>query len=267
MKRALLTALCLVVVAVSGCSSSGTGASAREPDGAGLASPAKKELAQQIVASAENGTLDWRSAYGYIEDIGDGQGYTAGIIGFCTGTHALLTLVEDYAADHPGHGLARHLPALRAVDGTASHEGLDPGFTAAWKAEAKRPAFRAAQDAKRDAEYFGPAVRRAERDGLSALGQFVYYDAIVYHGPGDGPTSFGGIRTAAMERAEPPAEGGDEEEYLAVFLEVRRKAMNTLHPTHDTSRVSAQRHFLDEGNLGLDTPLEWEMYGTPYKVA
>src|SRR5690606_11990468 len=89
MKRALLTALCLVVVAVSGCSSSGTGASAREPDGAGLASPAKKELAQQIVASAENGTLDWRSAYGYIEDIGDGQGYTAGIIGFCTGTHDL----------------------------------------------------------------------------------------------------------------------------------------------------------------------------------
>src|SRR5690606_39607331 len=97
--------------------------------------------------------------------------------------------------------------------------------------------------------------------------QFASTDEMVYRRPGDAPTSFGGIRTAAMERAEPPAEGGDEEDYLAVFLEVRRKAMNTLHPTHDTSRVSAQRHFLDDGNLGLDTPLEREMYGTPYKVA
>src|SRR4051794_34919627 len=44
---------------------------------AGLAAPAEKELAQQLVASAENSTLNWREAYGYIEDIGDGQGYTA----------------------------------------------------------------------------------------------------------------------------------------------------------------------------------------------
>src|SRR5690606_3278502 len=154
MKRALLTALCVVVVAVSGCSSAGSGAAGREADGASLSSPAKKELAQQIVASAENGTLDWRSAYGYVEDIGDGQGYTAGIIGFCTGTHDLLTLVEKYTADHPGNGLARYLPALRAVDGTDSHEGLGPGFTAAGKAEAKRPAVRGA-----------PAAQRGREDG------------------------------------------------------------------------------------------------------
>ncbi|MFI8087610.1 chitosanase [Streptomyces sp. NPDC086080] len=264
MKRALLTALSVVVaLAAAGCSS----ASGNE-EAAGLASPAKKEIAQRIVASAENGTLDWRSAYGYIEDIDDGQGYTAGIIGFCTGTHDLLTLVEEYTEDHPNNGLARYLPALREVDGTDSHEGLDPGFRAAWKAEAKRPEFRAAQDAKRDEEYFDPAVRRGERDGLSALGQFIYYDAIVYHGPGDGPTSFGGIRAAAMRRADTPAAGGDEEKYLAAFLDVRREAMGELHPGHDTSRVdTAQRRFLDAGNLDLDTPLEWEMYGMPYKVA
>ncbi|MEY7976705.1 chitosanase [Streptomyces pilosus] len=264
MKRALLTVLSVVALAATACSSAPSGDG---KEAAGLTSPAKKELAQQIVATAENGTLDWRSAYGYIEDIGDGQGYTAGIIGFCTGTHDLLTLVEEYTGEHPGNGLARYLPALRAVDGTDSHEGLDPGFTAAWKAEAERPEFRAAQDAKRDAEYFGPAVRQAERDGLSALGQFIYYDAMVYHGPGDGATSFGGIRAAAAKRADTPAGGGDEEKYLAAFLDVRRKAMNALHPAHDTSRVTVQRHFLDEGNLDLETPLEWEMYGTPYKVA
>ncbi|WP_055525974.1 chitosanase [Streptomyces graminilatus] len=232
-----------------------------------LADPAKKELAQQIVASAENGTLDWRSAYGYVEDIGDGQGYTAGIIGFCTGTHDLLTLVEGYTKDHPDNALAPYLPALREVDGTDSHQGLDPGFPAAWKREAKVAAFRAAQDEKRDSGYFEPALRLAVGDGLGLLGQFVYYDAMVYHGPGDDRFSVGGIRAAALKRAHSPAEGGDEKAYLGAFLDARRKAMLDKRPGVNTSRVdTAQRRFLDEGNLGLRTPLEWKVYGDTYKV-
>jgi chitosanase len=282
MKRACLLPLAAVPVVVAATvyaamappsdreeGKGGPSSTARSTDGrpASLADPDKKELAQQLVASAENSTLDWRSAYGYIEDIGDGQGYTAGIIGFCTGTHDLLTLVETYTADHPGNGLARYLPALRAVDGTDSHTGLDPGFTAAWKAEAELPAFRGAQDDKRDRVYFEPAVRRAERDGLGVLGQFIYYDAMVYHGPGKAPTSFDGIRAEALSRAAGPARGGSETAYLKAFLDVRRTAMTTLHPGADTSRVdTAQRRFLNEGNLGLVTPLEWEVYGETYTV-
>ncbi|WP_329340288.1 chitosanase [Streptomyces sp. NBC_00663] len=234
---------------------------------AGLAAPAKKELAQQIVASAENSTLDWRTAYAYIEDIGDGQGYTAGIIGFCTGTHDLLTLVERYTKDHPDNGLARYLPALREVDGSDSHEGLDPGFTAAWKAEAKVEAFREAQDAERDRVYFDPAVRLAKLDGLGALGQFVYYDAMVFHGPGTNATSFYGLRESAMKKAELPSEGGSEKAYLDAFLDVREAAMRTRRADIDTSRVdTAQRRFLREGKLGLETPLTWAVYGETYEV-
>jgi chitosanase len=233
----------------------------------GLDAPAEKELAQQLVASAENSTLDWRSAYAYVEDIGDGQGYTAGLIGFCTGTHDLLTLVERYTEDHPGNGLAAYLPALRAVDGTDSHEGLDPGFTVAWKAEASRPAFRAAQDAERDRVYFDPAVRLAKLDGLGALGQFVYYDAMVFHGPGTGPTGFYGLRERALEKSGSPTEGGSERAYLDTFLDIREDAMRTRDPDIDTTRVdTAQRRFLDDGNLGLRTPLEWQVYGETYKV-
>jgi chitosanase len=233
----------------------------------GLAAPAKKELAQRLVASAENSTLDWRSAYGYIEDIGDGQGYTAGIIGFCTGTHDLLTLVERYTEAHPGNGLAKYLPALRKVDGTDSHEGLDPGFTAAWKAEAKRPAFRAAQNEERDRVYFDPAVRLAKLDGLGTLGQFVYYDAMVFHGPGTGPTGFYGLRERALKEADTPSDGGSEKRYLDVFLDLRRKAMKSKRATLDTSRIdTAQRRFLQDGNLDLRTPLEWQVYGETYKV-
>ncbi|NEA65927.1 chitosanase [Streptomyces sp. SID12488] len=232
-----------------------------------LADPAKKELAQQIVASAENGTLDWRSAYGYVEDIGDGQGYTAGIIGFCTGTHDLLTLVEGYTKAHPDNALTPYLPALRKVDGTDSHEGLDPGFPAAWKQESKVAAFREAQDEKRDTGYFGPALRLAVGDGLGLLGQFVYYDAMVYHGPGSDRFSVGGIRTAALKEADSPAEGGDETTYLEAFLDARRTAMLAKRPGVNTSRVdTAQRRFLDEGNLNLRTPLEWKVYGDTYKV-
>lgn len=232
----------------------------------GLAAPAKKELAQQIVASAENSTLNWRGAYGYIEDIGDGQGYTAGIIGFCSGTHDMLVLVENYTRAHPDNGLARYLPALREVDGTDSHQGLD-GFPAAWKAEAKTAAFRTAQDAERDQVYFDPAVRLAKLDGLGTLGQFVYYDAMVFHGPGTNATSFYGLREHALREADSPSEGGSEKAFLDVFLDLRRKAMKAKKPTIDTSRIdTAQRPFLYDGNLELDTPLEWQVYGEAYKV-
>ncbi|MFE5404745.1 chitosanase [Streptomyces sp. NPDC056580] len=233
----------------------------------GLAAPAKKELAQRIVASAENSTLDWRGSYGYIEDIGDGRGYTAGIIGFCTGTHDLLTLVERYTKARPGNGLAPYLPALRKVDGTGSHQGLDPGFTAAWKAEAKLPAFRAAQEEERDRVYFDPAVRLAKLDGLGTLGQFVYYDAMVFHGPGTGRDGFYGLRERALRKAGSPSRGGGERAYLDVFLDVRREAMRRRSSTIDTTRVdTAQRRFLREGNLELRTPLTWQVYGETYRV-
>ncbi|MET7682284.1 chitosanase [Streptomyces sp. NPDC005423] len=269
MKRAgalLLTVLPVVLAVTAYGLASPHHAAARRREAVALASPAAKELAQELVASAENATLDWRSAYGYVEDIGDGQGYTAGIIGFCTGTHDLLTLLEGYTTAHPRNGLARYLPALREVDGTDSHQGLDPGFPAAWKAEAKVPAFRAAQDAERDRVYFDPAVRRAALDGLGALGQFVYYDAIVFHGPGQ--DGFEGLRAEAMRRARTPAEGGSEQAYLGAFLDVRRTAMRAEHPGIDTTRIdTAQRRFLAAGNLALRTPLVWKVYGETYEVA
>ncbi|SDN87837.1 chitosanase [Streptomyces sp. cf386] len=233
----------------------------------GLAAPAKKQLAQQLVSSAESSTIDWRRTYGYIEDLGDGQGYTAGIIGFCTGTHDLLALVENYTEDHPDNGLARYLPALREVDGTDSHEGLDPGFTRAWKAEARVAAFREAQDAERDRVYFDPAVRLAKLDGLGTLGQFVYYDAMVFHGAGIDEDGFFVLRERALRKADSPSEGGSEKAYLDVFLDVRRAAMREKRPDTDTTRIdTAQRRFLDNGNLRLGTPLEWQVYGETYRV-
>ncbi|MFF8828403.1 chitosanase [Streptomyces sp. NPDC015131] len=235
----------------------------------GLAAPGMKELAAQLVASADNSTLDWRGEYDDIEDIGDGNGYTAGVIGFCSGTNDMLQLVEHYTKEHPGNPLAEYLPALRAVDGTDSHEGLDPGFTDAWKTAAKDPAFRRAQDEIRDRIYFDPAVRLAKMDGLSTLGQFIYYDAMVLHGPGVDPNAFYGIRTTALKGTKTPAAGGDEEAYLNTFLDASRAVMKgqKTERERDTSRIdTAQRVFLRAGNMDLKVPLTWKTYGETYSV-
>ncbi|MFG2894883.1 chitosanase [Streptomyces sp. NPDC048248] len=234
---------------------------------AGLDDPAKKEIAMQLVSSAENSSLDWKAQYKYIEDIGDGRGYTGGIIGFCSGTHDMLELVELYTQREPGNVLAKYLPALREVDGSDSHEGLDPGYTADWKKAAADPAFRKAQNDERDRVYFNPAVKRGKADGVGVLGQFAYYDAIVMHGDGDDSTSFSSIRERALAKAKPPAQGGDEKTYLNAFLDARVWAMKQEEAHSDTSRVdTAQRVFLDKGNLALDTPLDWKVYGDSYHI-
>jgi chitosanase len=233
----------------------------------GLDVPAKKEIAMELVSSAENSSLDWKQQFAYIEDIHDGRGYTAGIIGFCSGTSDMLQLVRAYTVTEPGNPLARYLPALRLVDGSDSHRGLGPGFVAAWRRAALDPVFPAAQDHERDAVYFDPAVAQAKADGLRDLGQFAYYDAMVMHGPGDDPDSFGGIRAAAMRHAKTPAEGGDETTYLGAFLDAREAAMRTEAAHSDTTRVSTeQRVFLEEGDLDLDPPLVWHTYGDRYEI-
>src|SRR4051794_39465098 len=94
-------------------------AKASAPD---LTNPHEKDIAMQLVSSAENSTLNWKAQYAYIEDIHDGRGYTAGIIGFCSGTHDMLEMIQHYIALKPGNILAKYLPALKKVDGTASHK-------------------------------------------------------------------------------------------------------------------------------------------------
>ncbi|MEC4019047.1 chitosanase [Streptomyces sp. H27-D2] len=233
-----------------------------------LNDPHTKDIAMQLVSSAENSSLDWKAQFKYIEDIDDGRGYTAGIVGFCSGTGDMLDLVEYYTAQKPGNALAKYLPALRKVDGTDSHEGLDPGFTGAWKTAAADRVFQQAQEHERDRVYFGPSVKRAKDDGLGALGQFAYYDAIVMHGPGDSPVSFGGIRATALAKAKTPAQGGNERTYLNAFLDARKAAMLTEEAHSDTSRVdTAQRVFLRNRNFALKPPLTWKMYGESFTIS
>ncbi|MFI7596822.1 chitosanase [Actinoplanes sp. NPDC049681] len=232
--------------------------------GVNLDNPAKKDVAMQIVSAAENSSLDWRAQFSYIEDIDDGRGYTAGIIGFCSGTGDMLELVEAYTATKPNNVLAKYLPALRNVNGTDSHAGLDPNFPRDWRTAANDPVFQAAQEAERDRVYFNPSVRDGKNDGVRALGQFAYYDAAVMHGY-DGMRD---IRSRALRKAKPPSQGGNETTWLNAFLDERVIEMKKEEAHSDTSRVdTAQRVFLRNGNFDLNTPLDFAVYGEPFHIS
>ena len=85
-----------------------------------------------LVSSAENSSTDYAEQYAYVEDIGDGRGYTAGIIGFTTGTGDLLEVVERYTELKPENELEKYISALEQVNGTDSHDGLGNAFEKAW---------------------------------------------------------------------------------------------------------------------------------------
>jgi chitosanase len=275
----LILALLLVsaLAAVTGCSSHASHPNHRPIVHHGsLAEPSKKELAMELVSSAENSTLDWSRQYKYLEDLGDGRGYTGGIIGFTSATGDMLQVVQRYTELQPGNRLTKYLGALQKLcqnGGSDAHTGLDPTFAADWDAAAKDPMFQQAQNEIRDREYFNPAVSQAQEDGLGALGQFIYYDAMVMHGPGGEFNSFGGIRAATLRRAKSPAQGGGEAAYLGTFLDVRKNVMHVevvkYHDDsrRDTSRIDTeQRTFLRERNFNLSPPLSWSTYGDSYHI-
>jgi chitosanase len=175
----------------------------------------------------------------------------------------MLALVAEYTRRVPENRLAKYLPALRTVDGSDSHAGLDPGFTAAWKAAAADPVFQKTQEDERDRMYFTPSVLLARADGVRSLGQFMYYDAAVMHGM----SGLRGIRSQALLVAKTPKQGGDETVWLNAFLDARVREMQTEEAHSDTSRVDTeQRAFLDNSNLDLIAPLGWKVYGDRYLI-
>ena len=169
-------------------------------------------------------------------------------MGFCSGTGDMLDVVERYAVAAPTRCWRASSPRA-AVNGTDSHEGLGQQFERAWREAAAEPAFRAAQDAVVEQQYRGPAVIAAREDGLRGMGQFAYYDALVMHGPGDDPDSFGGIRAAVLRRHRPPSGGGDEADFLAAFLDERRRVSAGRRPRRHQSHRHRSAPLARRGQL------------------
>lgn len=225
-----------------------------------------RQTVYALVSAAENSTLEYWNEYGYTEDIGDGRGYTAGIVGFTSGTGDLLEVVKLYTKLDPDNKLDSYIPALEKVNGTDSHQNLGESFCQVWKEAAKTAAMMQAQNEIINKEYMDPAIKAASEDDLSPLGQYIYYDALIVHGNGDDSQSFGAIRNEAKKKAKTPAQGGNETTYLNAFLDTRIPVMKAEAAHSDLSRIDVQREFLKEKKFDLALPLLFTMYGDFYDL-
>jgi len=275
MRLGLVTGIVLVALAtavVQRPSSHGqVGARSADSAGAGASlarDPERKYRAAQITSSFENSTLDLQ--YDYVENIGDGRGLTAGRAGFTSATGDLLLLVRRYGAASPHNVLAPYLPCLETIIGTDSVQGLS-GFPDAWTEAAEDPDFRRLQDQLVDELYFDPAMRMAADLGVETpLGQLVIWDTMIQHGAGGSD----GTRAIIEEtQKNVGAVRRDESAWLDAFLDVRLRHLLRMYPatTQDAdvsseSRVDALRSLLHGGNLALEPPLTWEVYGDKFRL-
>ena len=233
-----------------------------------------KEVSLELVSTAENSTTDWTRAYGYLQDIGDGRGYTGGLVGFCSGTGDMLVLLERYTAAQPGNGLARFLPAMRQVMAAPygqrpglSHSLLGSAFVTAWQKEASVSAFRAAQRAERDRVYWNPAAAQAAADKVSPLGYYLYYDILVNHGPGSDPQSFGGIRQGVISSGVlPPSLGGGQTAWLKALVTARDKVLKQWGDYQSNGRSGIALKLITDNKYNLTPPLNWSVYGDRYTI-
>ncbi|GAA0631501.1 chitosanase [Kutzneria viridogrisea] len=218
-----------------------------------------------ITAVFENGANS--PQYGYIENLNDGCGYTAGWIGFCTQTGDLLKLVERYNQAAPDNVLAKYTDTLRQLAGSGSDDtsALGGSFESDWKQAAQDSTFTELQLATGHELYLNPARDLVAQHGLRTnLGLANFFDTALMMGPG--PTDCDGLPKIIGETSSAlggdPASGVDEASWLSRFNQIRAEHMR--HPCTPgrendwpsaTGRTDALQQLADEGNWALTTPL------------
>ena len=245
-----------------------------------------EEMAYEITSTAENSRTDWYAMtpgpdgkpapFRYCEDIDDDRGYTAGIVGFCSGTGDMLEMIDRYIALKPASNAMqpyRDELVTLANEGMSSNAGnradalLGAPFIALWSnLGLNDPLFRKAQMDQREEMYFRPAFNQAVADGVGPLGLEILYDISVNHGPGNDSESFGGIVQAARNSKNPPSQGGGETAYLNALIDKRSAVLTSWGDNPANGRVAAHRSLVNSGNMVLNTPVSWSMYSDPFTI-
>ena len=216
-------------------------------------------VVQKLTNLFENG--DTNSHPDYCEDLGDGRGFTCGIVGFTSATGDALEVVERWTSLRPDNSLAPFLPALRhlAKSESGDVDELD-GFDAAWVECAGDAGFRGVQDEVAHKLYGAPALKYAQDLGIkSALGIACLYDAMVQHGDGDDPDSIGAMLRETTQKVGRVS----ELQFIPAFLTIRHNHLTHAHDA-ETRKVWAEsadrcRVLADlarAGNWELKTPFE-----------
>ena len=202
----------------------------------------------KIVSSAENSSLDWKAQYKYIEDIDDGRGYTAGIIGFCSGTGDMLDLVELLHRPQAGQR-ARQVPArpargrrhrLARRSRPELHRGLED--------RGRRHRLQDRPERRARPGLLQPVrCTRARPTASAPSASSSTTTPSSCTAPAATPPASATSASAPSTKAKPPSQGGNETTYLNAFLDARVWAMKQEEAHSDTSRVdTAQRVFLTQ---------------------
>jgi chitosanase len=140
-------------------------------------------------------------------------------------------------------------------------------------AASKTKAFRDAQDAVVDHEYFRPAMRAADDLGLTtALARAQLYDAAIQHGDGEDADGLSAMIDRTNARVGTPQHAG-EEQWLDAFFETRTATLE--HPAdkktakawrESVDRVRCMRSIADAGNFDLHGPIECVVYGDKFTI-
>jgi chitosanase len=230
---------------------------------AGL-SPEQKRRAEQLTSVFENDKLEFQ--YGYVEELGDGRGITAGRVGFTTGTGDAYEVVKRYTAVETNNPLAHFLPELLRLNTADKKDDTSrlKGFRRAWKQAARDPKFCRVQDEVTDEMYYVPAIKHAAEAGASApLAIAAIYDALIQHGDGTDPDGVPALLKATEKAVGgTPKTGVDEKKWLHGFLVTRRADL--AHSADESTRkawaesVDRVDVFLaieSEGNYDLHGPI------------
>jgi chitosanase len=227
------------------------GSPPRDPDSAALAARIK---AISNVFEVGKPQAD----YHYVEDLGDGRGYTVTNYGFCTATGEVAELINLYVALVPDTPLKRYLALMPPVVDT---EGTSRGFPADWRREVDAGRLAAVCDEEAERLFYRPAMKAATAAGIrSAIGRLVFYDTLIQHGGGDDPDSFSAIFAGALKRVSESG-SAQEDDLIRAFLAIRKEVLldpsesDTRHAWRKSvSRVDALLNLLDT-NPGLVAPV------------
>ncbi len=224
-----------------------------------------------LVSIFENSTLDIQ--YGFIKDIGDGNGFTAGRAGFTSKTGDMLEVLQEYEKLQPGSMLAKYIAPLKAVLHTASTDSI-AGLESDWPEAARQdPLFRKAQDLVNERLYREPAKAMAQTLGLQLpLSRAAIYEAGIQHGYGDDHDSLTQIVARTNKAAGgTPRDGVEEVKWLDTFIQTREQdlrepANKNYAPIfqYAVDRARAIRKILQERNYDLSQPITITVYGDTF---
>ncbi|WP_432371385.1 chitosanase [Staphylococcus chromogenes] len=231
-----------------------------------------------LVGAAEDSETNYSKNYNSVSgDIHDGRGITAGIIGFTSGTSDMQEMLDYYSKISPGNPLDKDKANINSIKTSKLKADWNKAF------ESDHDRFVAAQNYEVKKEVMNRAVKYAKEDGLSQLGQYIYFDTLVKHGPGKNPNarpkdwSFGDIREHAKQGRKTPAENGDEASYLKNFVGKRYDAINDenqynkeKHTGFDDKgtldRLNVQMNLINQKNFDLRLPLDFKMNDTNFHL-